>query len=103
MRLRIRNPFARPVTIRYWHAEAIVKRRSRGSIITKKIWFDGPSAESAGKGLRKIMLTENAKMHRALPIKQCVSKFYVPVWSLAFWWPPLEPKYMAKKGFALAS
>lgn len=98
--MKLRNPLSRPVRIRYFHAEALVKKRVRNFIDKKVLWFDGPSEEAAAKGLRKIMICQGYRLVRTKPVMPVIECYYIPMWSLAFWWPPLTTKYMRKKGFA---
>jgi hypothetical protein len=101
--MKIPNPFVRRVPIRYWHAEAIVKKRHRDFIDTKYVYFDSVSQEAAAKGLRKIILSQGYRPRRFEPVVQRVTTFAIPFWRLAYWLPWLTQKYMEKKGFARLS
>lgn len=103
MKITFRNPFARRVSTRYFRAEAIVRKRRKGYMENRHIWFDAPTADLAAQGLRKLMRQENCRMHRAKGVKEYTTYFYIPMWSLAFWWPPLINAYMLKKGYASAA
>lgn len=101
--MKIPNPFVRRVRVRYWHAEAIVKKRYRDFIDTKLVYFDSVSQEAAAKGLRKIILSQGYRPRRFEPVVQRITTFPIPIWRLAYWFPWLTQKYMEKKGFARLS
>lgn len=100
MKLYIPNPLARRVTIRYFRAEALVKKRVGNFIDTKRVWFDSATTDAAAKGLQKIVLQQNYRIHRTSPVREVVDKYAIPFWTLAFWFPWLTKKHMQKKGFA---
>lgn len=100
MKIRIPNPFLRHVPVRYFRAEAIVKKRKRNFVYTDYVYFDAPTKDEAGKGLRNLVLKKNAKIHKCAAVMERISRFPIPMWSLAYWCPWLIPEYMRKKGFA---
>jgi hypothetical protein len=101
MKFRIPNPLVRRVPVRYWHAEATVKKYYRGSFLdTRLVYFDSVSAEAAAKGLYRIILSQGYKSERFKPVELRVTHFSIPFWRLTYWCPWLTQKYMEKKGFA---
>lgn len=103
MKIRIPNPFVRRVPVRYWHAEATISKRHKNFIETKQAYFDAATEKAAGVGLRKIILSENAKIIRAQGVKIHTDYYTIPFWAAAFWFPWLTQKYMEKKGYIRAS
>jgi hypothetical protein len=100
LNLSFPNPLVRRVRVRYWHAEAIVKKRHKNFIDTKFVYFDSVTPEAAARGLRNIIISQGYRMQRYKGVMEHVTTFSIPFWRLAYWFPWLTRKHMEKKGFA---
>lgn len=99
MKLTIPNPFVRHVNVYYWHAEAFAKKKQKGYMDRRFVYYDGPTSDDAVRGLRAIILLQSYTATRFMPVVEKHVLYPIPIWSLAYWIPRLRPKYMEQKGF----
>ena len=103
MHLKIPNPFIRNVSVRYWHAEAVAKKRCKGYMDRRLFYFDGATQDDAAKGLRNLLLVQSAvPIHFSHSVEK-YSSFPIPIWHIAYWFPKYREAYMKKRGFFRAN
>lgn len=101
--MKIRNPFFRPVPLRYWQAEAYVRKPMGAYTDSLFIHFNAPSPGGAQAGLIKLIREQGYTDPYFLPPTMKQDDYPIPVWSPAFWIPALRPRFMRKRGFFLTT
>lgn len=100
--MKILNPFYRTVQVRYWHGEVRGRKRLHKMYVERRVfYYDGPTPDAVAKALRHMLTREAYTAERFLPVIEKKLSFRIPIWSRAFWFPRLEQKYMARKGYSL--